>query len=104
MEIEKNGTEQAIEAIAELRQKYARSPKTRYLMALCMADAALRAQQERLNPKPCGYCENVPSRYKAIRAEGFYQEAVDDIYNPELEVNYCPVCGRKLEPKGGEKG
>ena len=45
----------------------------------------------------CEYCEDVPSRYKAIRAELFHQVKVDDIYNIELEVNFCPVCGRDLK-------
>ncbi len=58
MKIErKTGTEQAIEAIAELRKRYARSPKTRYLMALCYADNALRVQQERENPQPISLVE-----------------------------------------------
>jgi hypothetical protein len=49
--------------------------------------------------KGCDFCEDVPSRYRGIRAEGFYQVAADDVYNPELEVNYCPVCGRKLRSR-----
>jgi len=47
--------------------------------------------------KTCEYCEDVPSRYRAIRAEGFYQKATDDEYNPEIQVNYCPNCGVKMK-------
>jgi len=48
----------------------------------------------------CEYCDDVPSKYKGIRAEGFYQTAADDVYNPEIDVNFCPNCGRPLaEPK-----
>jgi len=48
----------------------------------------------------CEYCDDVPSRYKSIRAEGSYQTAADDIYDPEIDVNFCPNCGRPLtEPK-----
>jgi hypothetical protein len=46
---QKTGVELARETIAELREKYALNPETRYLMALIMADEALRAQME---PKP----------------------------------------------------
>lgn len=53
------------------------------------------AQAER--EKGCEFCEDVPSRYRGIRAEGFYQVAADEVYNPELQVSFCPVCGKRLE-------
>lgn len=63
--------------------------------------AAIRAQTEREKKEPCEYCDGVPSRYKTIRAEGFYQTAADEVFNPETPVCFCPNCGRKLdhEPK-----
>jgi hypothetical protein len=51
------------------------------------------------NSQPCEYCDGVPSRYKTIRAEGFYQATADEIYNPEMPVCFCPNRGRKLEPR-----
>ena len=44
--------EKAIEVIQELRKKYAANPETRYLMALIMAESALREKAERENPQP----------------------------------------------------
>ena len=44
--------EKAIEVIQELRKKYAANPETRYLMALIMAESALREKAERENLQP----------------------------------------------------
>lgn len=68
-----------------------------YLLDKKFVLEALREKVER--EKGCEYCENVPSRYRAIRAEGFYQVAADEVDNPELQVTFCPVCGRKLTIK-----
>jgi hypothetical protein len=60
-----------------------------------MALDTLREVQKR--EKGCEFCKDVPSRYRGIRAEGFYQVAADEVYNPELQVSFCPVCGKRLE-------
>lgn len=63
-----------------------------------MFNLALTALSEKAErEKGCEFCEDVPSRYRGIRAEGFYQVAADEVYNPELQVNFCPVCGKRLE-------
>lgn len=52
--------------------------------------------------KGCKYCENVPSRYKGIMAEAFEQIAADDERVVGIDVNYCPMCGRKLGENDGD--
>lgn len=49
------------------------------------------AEQELDRQIPCNYC-----REGHISAMVHYQKDVDDIYDVEIEVYYCPACGRKL--------
>lgn len=47
----------------------------------------------------CKYCTDL-GRYKGIIAEVFEQTAVDDVFEVEIPVNFCPSCGKCLtEPK-----
>jgi molybdopterin converting factor small subunit len=68
-----------------------------------LALAALRAQQERENPKPCNYCrlgiKAISMKFPTTHEYGGtrWTESV-------REPKFCPMCGRKLdhEPKEGK--
>jgi hypothetical protein len=55
---------------------------------------ALRAQMERESPKPCEFCDKCKN--------GDYVAYLTDDSEMAEEFRFCPMCGRKLEPKEAE--
>jgi hypothetical protein len=77
-------------------------------MAVGMALAALRAQQEKENPKLCEYCR--ADSFPKLLIEGGEQSIwfnadtgkfrESTFYGDgDMDWAHCPMCGRKLEPK-----
>lgn len=50
----------------------------------------------------CEYCDNIPSNY-----EGFYvvfkQTSATNVEKVQIEANYCPNCGRKLNKVSNDR-
>lgn len=50
----------------------------------------------------CEYCDNTPSNY-----EGFYvvfkQTSATNVEKVQIEANYCPNCGRKLNKVSNDR-
>lgn len=46
----------------------------------------------------CEYCSDL-GRYKGIQVELFHQTAVDEIYEIDIPLNFCPNCGNPIKEK-----
>lgn len=56
----------------------------------------------------CEYCDLVSGEEKDIgeakndilkierHRNSYYISAIDEVYTDEIEIKYCPMCGRKL--------
>jgi hypothetical protein len=67
-------------------------------MAVGMALAALRAQQER--EKGCEYCNRYNTLNESSNQTDIWNGNTLAVgYGVYRTINFCPMCGRKLEPK-----
>ena len=65
--------------------------------------------EEREENKVCGYCELLSGDRKILEEDGeteiaigrvnkdYYIEAGNDYDSIDIDINYCPMCGRKLK-------
>ena len=79
--------------------------------------AALRAQQDISPPEPCEYCDENNQKYIYISEAmepriffdlcganlRFFDEQYEGGFCDLFKINFCPMCGRKLEPKEADK-
>lgn len=85
--------EKAIEELSDL----ALHPSMKKSLSIpCIASCICALTEQKQRGEGCEYCENVPSRYKGITAEAFEQIAADDEHVVEIDVKYCPMCGKRL--------
>lgn len=123
MNEQKTSIELARETITELREEYASNPETRYSMALCMADAALKEKQEKEGLKPCKYCDGNGKKKRSYDdTDGMKMAVIPSKQNKngyksnawwiavtfrgdtrEFYTDYCPICGRRLTPYRSEE-
>lgn len=44
----------------------------------------------------CEYCDHTPSSYEKFYVWFFKQTSATNVEESQIEANYCPNCGRKL--------
>ncbi len=69
-------------------------------------ETAIEALQEKLErEKGCDYCKNISKQLKGHKGFGyavlFEQITIDEIVEINIDVDYCPHCGRKLGENNG---
>ena len=70
-------------------------------LAIDVKKLSVEALQEKLErEKGCDYCKNISKQLKGHKGFGyavlFEQITIDEIVEINIDVDYCPHCGRKL--------